>query len=93
MHNQIVLLVDEGTETGLKFVTALKAILAMKPKAIYIAVPILPSDVLEFLEPFADSIFFLHKIDDYVETSLYYEELEKIGEERIEKILGEKSEI
>jgi putative phosphoribosyl transferase len=48
---------------------------------------------LEFLEPFADSIFFLYKIDDYVETSLYYEELEKIGEERIEKILGEKSEI
>ncbi len=93
MYNQIVLLVDEGTETGLKFVTALKAILAMKPKAIYIAVPILPSDVLEFLEPFADNIFFLHKIDDYVETSLYYEELNKIDEDRVEKILGEKSEI
>lgn len=93
MNKQIVLLVDEGSETGLKFLTALKMILSMKPKAVYIAVPIVPSDVLESLEPFADDVFFLYSIDDYVETSLYYEELEKIDEDRIEKILGEKNEI
>ncbi|QOY51607.1 phosphoribosyltransferase [Candidatus Sulfurimonas baltica] len=93
VKNKIVLLVDEGSETGLKFMTALKTILAQKPKAVYIAVPVIPSDVLELLEPFADDIFFLHSIDDYVETSLYYEELEKIDEEKIEKLLGEKNEI
>lgn len=93
MYNQIVLLVDEGAESGLKFMTALKAILAMKPKAVYIAVPVIPSDVLESLEPFVDNIFFLYNIDDYVETSLYYEDLPKIDEDKIEKILGEKNEI
>lgn len=93
MRNEIVLLVDEGSETGLKFMTALKTILAQKPKAVYIAVPVIPSDVLELLEPFADNIFFLHSIDDYVETSLYYEESIKIDEERIEKLLGDKNEI
>ena len=93
MNNEIVLLVDEGSETGLKFMTALKTVLAQKPKAIYIAVPVIPSDVLELLEPFADNIFFLHSIDDYVETSLYYEESIKIDEERIEKLLGDKNEI
>ncbi len=87
MHNEIVLLIDEGSETGLKFMAALKTILAQKPKAVYIAVPVIPSDVLELLEPFADDIFFLHNIDDYVETALYYEEFEKIDEERIEKLL------
>ncbi|MCK9455375.1 phosphoribosyltransferase, partial [Sulfurimonas sp.] len=76
MNSQVVLLVDEGSETGLKFVTALKMILAMRPKAVYIAVPVIPSDVLESLEPFTDNIFFLYNIDDYVETSLYYEELQ-----------------
>jgi len=89
MENKVVLLVDEGSETGLKFMTALKTILAQKPKAVYIAVPVIPSDVLELLEPFADEIFFLHNIDDYVETSLYYEEFDKINEERIERLLGE----
>jgi len=93
MENEVVLLIDEGSETGMKFMTALKTVLVQKPKAVYIAVPVIPSDVLELLEPFADDVFFLHNIDDYVETSLYYEDLPKIDEEQIEKILGEKNEI
>ena len=93
MHNEIVLLVDDGSETGMMLMAALKTIMAMKPKAVYIAVPILPSDVLEHLESFTDDIFFLHNIDDYVETPLYYEEYKKIDEEKIENILGEKNEI
>jgi len=93
MENEVVLLIDEGSETGMKFMTALKTVLAQKPKAVYIAVPVIPSDVLELLEPFADDIFFLHNIDDYVETSLYYKHLEKIDEDRIEKLLGETHEI
>lgn len=89
MENEVVLLVDEGSETGSKFMTALKTILAQKPKAVYIAVPVIPSDVLESLEPLADDIFFLYNIDDYVETFLYYKEFEDISEEKIEKLLGE----
>ncbi|MDD2449481.1 MAG: phosphoribosyltransferase family protein [Sulfurimonas sp.] len=93
MKDQVVLLIDEGSETGLRLMTAIKTILAMKPKAVYIAVPVLPSDTLELLEPYADDIFTLYEIDDYVETALYYEELEKVEEEKIEKYLGEKNEI
>lgn len=89
MNNQVVLLIDEGSETGSKFMTALKTILAQKPKAVYIAVAVLPTDVLEQLEPFVDDIFFLYDIDDFVETSLYYEEFENIEEETIEKLLEE----
>jgi putative phosphoribosyl transferase len=93
VKDEIILLVDEGSETGMKFMTALKTILAMQPKAVYIAVAVLPSDTLELLEPYADDIFFLHDIDDYVQTSLYYEKLEKVDEEKLEKYLGEKNEI
>ena len=89
MENKVVLLVDEGSETGSKFMTALKTILAQKPKAVYIAVAVLPTDVLELLEPFVDDIFFLYDIDDFVETSLYYEEFEEIEDETIEKLLEE----
>ncbi len=89
MENRVVLLVDEGSETGSKFVTALKTILAQKPKAVYIAVAVLPTDVLELLEPFVDDIFFLYDIDDFVETSLYYGEFEDIEDEMIEKLLEE----
>ena len=81
MKDKVVLLVDEGSETGSKFMTALKTILNMKPKAVYIAVAVLPTDVLELLEPFVDDIYFLYDIDDYVETALYYKEFEDIKEE------------
>ena len=89
MKDRIVLLVDEGSESGSKLMTALKTVLVQGPKAVYIAVPVLPSDVLETLEPFVDDIFFLHDIGDYVETALYYEYLEPINDEKIEKILEE----
>ena len=89
MQDKVVLLVDEGSETGSKFMTALKTVLSQKPKAVYIAVPVLPSDVLEVFEPFVDDIFYLYNIDDYVETTLYYKKLEKVEDEEIEKILEE----
>ena len=89
MQNEIVLLVDDGSETGSKFITALKTILAQGPKAVYIAVPVLPKDVLEQLEPFIDDIYFLYDIDDYVETALYYEKLEPVDDAMIEKLLEE----
>jgi putative phosphoribosyl transferase len=89
MKDKVVMLVDEGSETGSKFMTALKTILNMQPKAVYIAVAVLPTDVLELLEAYVDDIYFLHDIDDYVETSLYYKEFEDIEDEMIEKLLEE----
>ena len=89
VKDKIILLLDEGAETGMKFTTALKSILGLQPKAVYVTAPILPTTVLENLEPFADEIFFAYNIDDYVKTDLYYKNLPPVPEERIEKILGE----
>jgi len=89
MENEVVMLVDDGSETGSKFTTALKTILVQNPKAVYIAVPVIPSDVLEILETFVDEIFFLYDIDDYVETALYYKDFDEIKDEELEKLLEE----
>ncbi|MBA3025162.1 MAG: phosphoribosyltransferase [Sulfurimonas sp.] len=89
IEGEVILLVDEGSETGSKLMSALKTILSQKPKAVHIAVPVIPSDVLESLEAFADNVYFLYDIDDYVETRLYYKEFEKVDEETIEKLLEE----
>lgn len=90
IKGEVVLLMDEGSETGSKLMTALKTVLAQKPKAVYIAVPVLPSDVLELLESFCDDVFCLYDIEDYVETSLYYEELETVDEDKLEYYLESK---
>jgi len=90
IRNKVVVLIDEGSETGSKFLTGLKTILAQQPKAIYVVAPILPTDVLETLETFCDEVFFLYDIDDYVETSLYYKNFEKVSEDQVEKLLESK---
>ncbi len=90
MHGKTVLLMDEGCETGLKMMTAIKTIMAMRPKAVYIAVPVLPLDVLESLEPLVDDIFYIQDIEDFVQTTSYYTSLETVDENKIEAILGEK---
>lgn len=87
LRDKIVLLVDEGSETGSRLLLGIKSVLAQKPKAVYLAVGVLPGDVLENLKQFVDNIFFLYSIDDYVNTSLYYEKLEDIDDERVENLL------
>lgn len=89
MEGEVVLLIDEGSEIGTKFMTALKTVLAQSPKAVYIAVPVIPTDVLELLEAFVDEIFFVYDIDDYVQTTLYYKSMEELTDKDIEKFLEE----
>jgi putative phosphoribosyl transferase len=89
MQDKTVLLIDEGSETGMKMMTAIKTILEMDPRAIHIAVPVLPSEVLENLEPLVDRIYYLHEIEDFIDTPSYYGELPKIDDKTIANILGE----
>ncbi len=89
MQGKTVMLVDEGAESGLKLMAAIKTILAMNPKAVYVAVPILPVDLLDGLEPLTDEIFLVSALHDYVDTKSYYEEFATVTDEQIEKYLGE----
>jgi putative phosphoribosyl transferase len=82
-----VLVFDEGSETGLKLLLAIKAVLAQHPKAVYVAVPILPQEVLDTIEPLVDEIFFLKEIVNYKETPCYYENFEHVEDEMITMIL------
>ncbi|RLA72138.1 MAG: phosphoribosyltransferase [Epsilonproteobacteria bacterium] len=89
VKGKIILLVDEGAETGSKLMSAIKTVLGMKPKAVYVATPVMSLEVHEALEPLADEIFTLHILDDYMDTPCYYQELERVSDEKIEKILGD----
>jgi putative phosphoribosyl transferase len=89
MQDRVVLLFDEGGETGTRFITALKTVLKQKPKAVYVAAPVLSKDLIEVLERFVDASFVVHAIADYVATEFYYKNLNAVDDETIEKILEE----
>lgn len=84
---ETVVILDEGSETGLKLMLAIKAILSQQPKAVYIAVPVLPHEIFDAIEPLVDGIFFVKDIENYKITSCYYEKLEPVSDETIELIL------
>jgi len=93
MKGKIILLIDEGSETGLKLMCAIKTAFAQKAKAVYVAAPIMPTSVVEALDPIVDGIFCLQEIDDYIDTGYYYQEFEPVDEETIETILERRNEI
>lgn len=93
MKGKTVLLIDEGSETGLKLMCAIKTAFSQKAKAVYVAVPVIPSEVVEALDPIVDAVFCVHEIDDYVDTQCYYQEFDPVEEETIETILEKRDEL
>ena len=89
MQGKTIMLVDEGSESGLKLMGAIKTVLTMNPKAVYVAVPVIPTDLLDGIEPLADEIFYVSALDDYIQTESYYEAFEDVSDEKIESYIGE----
>jgi len=87
LDNKYVILVDECVETGLTMMTAVKTVISLGAKNIFIAVPILDNVVYKNLVTICDNIFCPHKIDDYIEMEYYYEDVEPFGFEKIEPIM------
>ncbi len=89
MSGKTIMLIDEGAESGLKLMAAIKTVLAMNPKAVYVAVPVVPNDLLDVLEPLADGIFLVAALNDYVDTSSYYKEFLPVTDQQVAQYLGE----
>lgn len=93
MKGKNILLIDEGSETGMKLMCAIKTAFAQKAKAVYVAAPIMPSSVVEALDPIVDGVFCLQEIEDYIDTGYYYNEFDTVDEETIETILERRDEL
>lgn len=89
LRGKNVLLVDQGAESGLKLMCAVKTLLALSPDALYSCAPVMPREVYDAVEPLCDALYCPHILDDYIETSCYYSQMEAIPDETIITILGE----
>lgn len=88
MKGQNVLLIDQGVQTGMIVLCAIKTVLEMKPNALYVAAPVMPAPVFEMIDPLCDAVYSPYILDDYIETSCYYSSMEPISDEEIIKLLG-----
>lgn len=88
MRGENVLLIDQGAQSGIKLLCAIKTVLAMRPNALYASTPVMPAPVFEAIDPLCDAVFSPYILDDYIDTSCYYSALEPVGDEEIIRILG-----
>lgn len=78
-----ILLLDEGCESGLTVLTAIKTAIKQKAKSVAFATPIVPLNLEHELENATDEFYTLHHIEDFVDVKFYYENLEIVTSKTI----------
>jgi len=82
-----ILFVDEGIESGLRSICAIKSVLNMDIKKVSIAVPMLDKTIFHELDMKVDSIYTYKKVENFIRTDYYYEEYDKIKSKKFEFLL------
>mgnify|MGYP005993254929 FL=1 len=86
LENRNVLLIDEGLNTGLTMMACIKSAIKQNAKSIFVAVPILPEVIIHDIETIADDVYYVKSPSHFVSIDFYYEDLEEIELEDIEKL-------
>ena len=86
-ENKNVLIVDEGINTGLTMMACIKTAINLKAKSISVATPILPTASIPTIESIADDLYFVKKLDHFVAINFYYDSLDDVSFEDLEKII------
>jgi len=82
-----VILVDECIESGLTMMVALKSMIELDVRSLYVAVPILDKDIYPNLLTLCDGLFCPYRIEHYISIDHYYEYMEELDFNTIEKIM------
>ena len=86
LENRNVLLVDEGLNTGLTMMACIKSVINKKAKSVFVGVPVLPKVVINDIETIADDLYYVKALSHFVSIDFYYESLDEIELEDIEKL-------
>ncbi len=87
LKDKTVLLIDEGCETGLSTMCALKSVLNLHTKKVLLATPVIAEDLFHHLDLKVDKIYANHRIHNFIEVEYYYKNLERIPGKQIRKKL------
>ena len=87
VKNRNILLIDDGCETGLSILCALKSMINLEAKKVSLALPLIPDDLFSILDLKLDKIYAKHVIENFISTEYYYQILEKFPKKVIQYIL------
>jgi len=79
-----ILLIDESIETGLSIYGAIKSMITLGARSIYVAVPVLDKEVCAKLLNICDGIYSPSKVNNYVSIEYYYESYSEITDKDLD---------
>ena len=83
-----ILLVDDGSETGMTIMSAIKTVMKSGARSVVYATPILSIDVARLLEPVTDEIFFVHKVLNFIDIEFYYKAEKELSTDEVLQIIS-----
>lgn len=87
LKDKVVILVDDGIATGLTVKAALNFIKKQNPKAIVLAVPVLPADRVEDLKKLVDDLIYVEAPIDFWAVGQFYENFPQTDHETVVRLL------
>ncbi len=71
-----VLLIDEGADTGLTIMCAIKSCISQQVSTINVAMPIIAKETANMIQKLVDNTFFVKEVEDFVSIDFYFKENE-----------------
>jgi putative phosphoribosyl transferase len=87
VRGRMVILVDDGIDTGGTVQAAVEAIRSENPKLIVLAVPVAQSSVLGLVGPKVDRVVCLHTPAQLHALGLWYEDFTHVSDEQVTRLL------
>lgn len=83
VQGKTAIIVDDGVATGATTRAALRAVRALEPKRLVLAVPVAPIDALGELATEADEIVCLYPREDFAAIGVFYDDFSQVSDEEV----------
>lgn len=87
-NGQNIILVDDGTATGMTAMAAIKSIKKQNPKSLILAIPVISFQAYDEINPLVNKIETLKIPRDFVAVGVHYEDFTAVTDEEIIGMLG-----
>jgi putative phosphoribosyl transferase len=88
LHDQTILLIDDGLATGASMHAALTALKQHQPAQVVVAVPVAPADTCEMLEPHADLVICMDTPKPFGGVGRWYQHFEQTTDDEVTRLLA-----
>lgn len=88
VSGRTVIVVDDGIATGTTVRAALKALRALKPARVVLAVPVAPASALRAIAPLVDTLMCLWTPEPFYAVGAHYLDFRQVSDEEVVAALG-----